>query len=174
MDGPHHAQPHDPAAVEAAEAAAQEGLAADVLRRFVQLLLFARLGNGTWRADSELTSFYVVLPSGDDEQWWVRINEESHYWTAPRVVRDLGPEDHIRPEDLHVEPVTSLPVEPERFISGAWNGQTWDLTLKLNRADPCRASTSMPSWSSQLSPTPAWNEGSCAGSTRTPSMPWST
>lgn len=123
---------------EEAADAAEQTLADDVLRRFVHLLLFARLGNGTWTEDSKLSSFHVALPSGDDEQWWVRINDEPHYWTAPRIVRDFGRGETIGPEDLHVEPVAAPRHEPERFISGVWNGEAWDLTLKLDRADPSR------------------------------------
>ncbi len=139
MEGVDGAQLSAEESAGAAEAAAEKGLAEDVLRRFVHLLLFARRGNDTWQEGSELTSFHVVLPPGDDEQWWVRINDEPHYWTAPRVVRDFGPDEHIGSEDLHVEPVAFPPVEPERFIAGVWNGQTWDLTLKLDRPHSSRA-----------------------------------
>jgi hypothetical protein len=123
---------------QSAEAAAA-GLAADVLRRFVLLLLFARRGNGTWEEDSELTSFNVVLPPGDDECWWVQINNEPNYWTAPRLIRGFEPGEQIGPEDLHVEQVASPPVAAERFISGVWNGQRWEFELKLDLPDPTRA-----------------------------------
>lgn len=117
---------------------ARQRLAEDVLRRFVQMLLFARRGNGTWDDNSTLHAFHVVLAADHDDQWWVRINDEPHYWTAPRAIRDFAADQSISPEDLHVEPADP-PVEPERFISGTWNGESWDLTLQLERADPARA-----------------------------------
>jgi hypothetical protein len=76
---------------------------------------------------SVLSAFLVILPADDDDNWLVRINNEPHHWTGPRASRSFVEGEQLVPTDLVVAQIDAPPGEPERFISGIWNGEAWVL-----------------------------------------------
>lgn len=118
---------------------ADDRLAADVLNRFVHLVLFARRGNGTWTDESVLERFYVALQADTDVDALVRINDEEDYWSSPRAARDLDEGKDLTPVDLVVARMPAPAQSPERYISGVWVDERWRIDVRLNRPHPRRA-----------------------------------
>jgi hypothetical protein len=44
----------------------QDRLLVDIFNRFLNLVLLARIGNGTWQESSMLSSFHIELPGNGD------------------------------------------------------------------------------------------------------------
>lgn len=80
----------------------QNHLVADVMRKYIDLLLFARIGLETWSLDSVLQKFEVHLPPDSDVGVIVRINDEDCFWTQPVATRPFSQGEGIAPKDLAV------------------------------------------------------------------------
>lgn len=111
---------------------------ASLLNRFVNLVLWWRTANGTWTEQSDLKSFHVYLSDVDDNDWVVRINDESFGWKCPRAARSMSEGDDLKPEDLLVERISELPDDGERYIHGRHRGDQWFVTARLNVPHPSR------------------------------------
>lgn len=115
-----------------------ESLVGHVMRRFVELVIFARTGNGSWRPDAELSRFEVRLKDDTDDGFTVRINDEDCCWSAPVAARDFAEHDTIGPADVLVEQLPLPHGESNRYIRGSWDGTRWNLEMKLSRPHPRR------------------------------------
>lgn len=123
---------------DAIEEDVRDRLAQEVLTRWVNPVLLARLGNGTWDEDSRLHTFGIAFPAENDIEMRVRINEEEGYWSHPRAARDIAEGVTLQPHDLAVELLPLPETPPARYIIGAFDGEHWNLDIHLNRAHPRR------------------------------------
>lgn len=111
----------------------------EVFERFLKLVIFARVGNGTLRDGDQLVSFHIEFPAENDLDVRVRFNDEECFWSHPRAARPMEAGDVLRPEDVLVERLP-LPEQPaERFIRGVWLGDRWNLEVHLSRPHPRRS-----------------------------------
>lgn len=116
----------------------QEQLVADVMRKYIDLLLFARLGLEAWSLNSVLQKFEVHLPPDSDVGVIVRINDEDCFWTQPVATRSFSEGESIAPRDLAVKRVLIPEEEPSRYIRGEWDGLRWVVDMKLSTPHPRR------------------------------------
>lgn len=113
-------------------------VAEDILTRFVRLVLFARVGNGTWDEGAGLASFVVEFPYDDDRDVRIRVNDEQEFWGQPTATRSFEAGESIGPTDLQVEVVPPTDHPTERFIKGRWVDGSWELEFRLSVPHPRR------------------------------------
>lgn len=114
----------------------EERLAEGVLRRYVSLVLFARLADGTWRPGDVLHEFEVYLSDESDMNFVVQINSEDCCWTQPVSVRSFVEFDQIGPEDILIEKVAIPEHRTRRYIKGTWDGRAWKIDMCLSLPHP--------------------------------------
>jgi hypothetical protein len=110
----------------------------DVFMRWVNLVLTARIGNGTWDENSQLRSFVIVFPPDNDNDVRVRVNDEDSYWSHPRAARNLAEGATLKPDDLLVERLSVPSDPPSRYIRAEVTAGRWELEIQLNMTHPRR------------------------------------
>ncbi|MCF6377988.1 hypothetical protein L2K70_10260 [Nocardioides KLBMP 9356] len=116
----------------------RERMVADIYARWVNLVLLARMGNGTWRQTDRLVRFELVFPLDNDADVRVRINDEDGLWSQPRAARSFTEGHVLEPDDLVVELLEPSDVRSERYILAQFDGEHWQLEINLNVAHPRR------------------------------------
>jgi uncharacterized protein (UPF0332 family) len=101
---------------------------------FVQPVLWARVGNGTWRPDDTLSSFRVVMTDGAP---LIQVNDEDRYWTVPVAARSFAEGEEIAPAEL-ITYQAEAPDHELPYIAGTRTDGGWELSFDLDRPHPRR------------------------------------
>lgn len=106
----------------------------DQALNFVRPVLYARVGNQTWKPGSELSSFMVVMPDGAP---LVRVNDEVGFWSVPVAARSFEEGEELSPSDLITRPAV-LPEANLPYIAGTRTDSGWKVAFNLDRPHPKR------------------------------------
>ena len=101
------------------------------------MVLFGRIGNGTWTPETQLTHFQIAFPDDNDDDVLVRTNDEDLYWTQARAAQNFPEGATLTPTDVITTAVPGS-ATPTRFINGVLENGQWKLDVRLDRADPRR------------------------------------
>ena len=152
----------------------RDRMVADIYARWVNLVLLARMGNGTWRQTDRLVRFELVFPLDNDADIRVRINDEDGLWSQPRAARSFKEGHVLEPDDIVVELLELPDVRPERYILAQFDGEHWQLEITLNVAHPRRLEHLAAALEFETQPQERLRVQPFTPSTRTRSMPLNT
>jgi len=122
---------HDEHDAPASDELVAHALIEDVYRRYVHLVLAARIGAGTWSDDDGLSRFVVYL----DEPVVICINDEPHGWHMARARRSFKPDEEIHPVDLQAEQVPR-PEHRRPYFSASITAEGWQAKFDFSRPHP--------------------------------------
>jgi hypothetical protein len=115
----------------------ENGILDFAYRTYVHLLIVARLGNGTWTEDQELSSFHILMPV--DGRVSIRVNGEHHAWSIARAKRSASEGDILAPEDFAVDRLPLLDDASDIPYLRAWRrGEKWIVDYSFAFAHPRR------------------------------------
>lgn len=123
-------RPHSSRSDSEASSPDPQALLPDLYRRFVHLVLYARVGLGTWRAEDELDSFTVYL----GEQALVRVNQEQEVWRTPVVQRSFARDETIEPTDLLTEAAPLASAHGRPFVKAQRHTTGWQVEFDFRMA----------------------------------------
>jgi hypothetical protein len=109
----------------------QDALIDDVYRKYVQMVLYARKGAGTWSEHDELSRFTVYLR----EPTVVCVNNEADGWTVARMRRSVQPGEQVAFEDVQSDQVPRPPHLPPYF-GAILTPAGWRYDADLNAPHP--------------------------------------
>jgi hypothetical protein len=109
----------------------EDPLIDDIYRKYVHMVLYARMGSGTWTNSDRLSSFTVYL--GDPVV--ININDEPHGWSVARTRRSLRPGEQLEFEDLTSDQVALPPRQPP-FFSAVETPNGWRAESDLSTPHP--------------------------------------
>jgi hypothetical protein len=104
----------------------------DVYRRFVDLVLYARKGDGTWSDDDELMAFTVHL----SDPVVVCINDELHGYLPAHTIRAIPEGEMLDFSDVETTRVPRPPKVAPPYVTAERTATSWRVRFDFSRKHP--------------------------------------